>query len=176
MRTLLIAFLALTSVASAQTEYEISTSDWSAATYIGHRDTVAIAELSSFFGEYMPAAFQAVLGAGLAPAGSATGLYWSYDETVGTTDVAVAVAFEGEQPDNLPDGFEIIKVADAQVLSTDFYGSYDGLSEAHEAIDAYMQAEEIETAFLVVEEYITNPQSEPDSSKWLTRIHYLVAH
>ena len=38
-----------------------------------------------------------------------------------------------------------------------------------------MQAEEIEPSFLVVEEYITNPQSEPDSSKWLTRIHYLVA-
>ena len=165
MRILIIAFLALTSAASAQTEYEIITSDWPDATYVGHRDTVAIAELSSFFGEYLPVAFQTVIGAGLAPAGAATGPYWSYDEDAGTTDMAAAVAFEGEPPGNLPDGFEVIETPEAQAVSIDYYGPYESLAAPHEALDAYLAAEELGPQLLVVEEYVTDPTTEPDSSK-----------
>ena len=175
MRTLLVAFLALTSVASAQTEYEISTSDWPATTYVGHRDTVAIAGLSSFFGEHLPVAFQTVTGAGLTPAGAATGLYWSYDEAAGTTYMAAAVAFRGDAPKDLPSGFEIIEVPAARAVSLDYYGPYDALEVPHEALDDYLKAEEIGPQIIVVEEYVTDPTTEPDSSKRLTRIHYLVA-
>lgn len=174
MRTLLIVFLAMTSVASAQTEYDISTSDWPAATYVGHRDTVAIAELSSFFEQHLPVAFQTVISTGLTPAGAATGLYWSYDEAAGTTYMAAAVAFEGEPPGNLPEGFEVIETPEAQAVSLDYYGPYDSLAAPHEALDASLAAEELGPALLVVEEYVTDPSTEPDSSEWLTRIHYLV--
>ena len=50
MRTFIIAFLALTSVASAQTEYDITSSEWPARTYMAHRDTVAYADITQFYG------------------------------------------------------------------------------------------------------------------------------
>jgi effector-binding domain-containing protein len=174
MRTLIIAFLALTSVASAQTEYEFTTSDWPTKTYLAHRDTVAHADIGQFYGQHLPTAYQAIAGAGLV-LGAATGLYWSLDKESGTFDMSSAVPFAGDARENLPDGFEIVAVPESQALSTDYYGPYESLSEAHEAFDTYMQAEEIAPAFLVVEEYVTDPTTEPDSSKWLTRIHYLVA-
>jgi len=172
MRYLIIALLAMTTAVSAQTEYEIATSDWPAKTYMAHRDTVAYADIGQFFGQYFPIGYQAVAGAGLVP-GAATGLYWSLDEESDMFNMAAAVPFTGDAPDTLPEGFEIVEVPESQVLSTDYYGPYETLSQAHDAFDAYMSAQEMEPAFLVVEEYVTDPTTEPDSSKWLTRIHYL---
>ena len=174
MRAILITLIALTSVASAQTEYDITSSDWQAHTYLAHRDTVAIADISSFFQQHLPAAYQAVIAGGKTPVGPATGLYWTYDEEAGTTDMAAAVAFEGDPPSNIPEEYEIIEAPEALALSVDYYGPYDNLIEPHQAIGAYLEEENLGAPLLVVEEYVTDPTTEPDSSKWLTRIHYLV--
>lgn len=174
MRYLIIAFLAMTSVASAQSDYEIQSSDWPSMSYVAHRDVVDYAGMSQFYGQYLPAAYQTVASAGLIP-GTATGLYYAIDEEAGEFDMAAAVPFSGEAPKSLPDGFEIIEVPESNALSIDYYGPYESLSDAHDAMGAHMAAEEMEAAFLVVEEYITDPTTEPDSSQWLTRIHYLFA-
>jgi effector-binding domain-containing protein len=53
-------------------------------------------------------------------------------------------------------------------------GGYSGIGKAHEAMDAYMASNKLEQKAPVIEEYITDPGSEPDSSKWLTKIMYLI--
>lgn len=175
MRYHIIALLAATSMASAQTEYEITTTEWETKTYLAHRDIVAQAEIGQFYGQHLPMAYRAIAGAGLVP-GPATGLYWSLDDETGKFDLAAAVPFTGDAPDTLPAGFEVVEVPESTALSVDYYGPYDNLPEPHEAFDVYMSAEEMEPAFLVVEEYITDPTAEPDSSKWLTRIYYLFSN
>ena len=123
---------------------------------MAHRDIVAYADIGQYYGQHLPSGYQAVAVAGLVP-GAATGLYWSLDKETGKFDMAAAVPFTGDAPENLPEGFEIVEVPESQALSTDYYGPYDNLSEAHDAIDVYISAEEMEPPFLVVEEYITDP-------------------
>jgi len=41
-------------------------------------------------------------------------------------------------------------------------------------MDAYIKANNLEHHTNVVEEYITDPGMEPDSTKWLTRIIYFI--
>ncbi len=42
------------------------------------------------------------------------------------------------------------------------------------AMDEYIQANKLEQLTPVIEEYITDPGAEPDSTKWLTKIVYFV--
>ena len=40
------------------------------------------------------------------------------------------------------------------------------------AIEGYCKQHGLEAGVPAIEEYVTDPASEPDTSKWLTRIYY----
>jgi effector-binding domain-containing protein len=69
---------------------------------------------------------------------------------------------------------ETVSLDAGKAISVDHYGSYNGLQAAHDAIDKFAQANGLKTKMPVIEEYVTGPQMEPDSTKWLTRIYYLL--
>ena len=58
------------------------------------------------------------------------------------------------------------------VYIIDYYGSYEGLMYAHLALDNYLKQKGLKMRSPVIEEYLTDPGAEPDTSKWLTRIYY----
>jgi effector-binding domain-containing protein len=62
----------------------------------------------------------------------------------------------------------------SKVLVLDHRGGYSGLGAAHQAMDKHMQKQGLQQGDIVLEEYITDPMAEPDSSKWLTRVVYYV--
>lgn len=171
---LLLITIVLPTMASAQTDYEVTTSEWPERSYLIHRDTVEMAHITPFFMEYLPAIFQTLATSGASPSSEPSGLYWSYDEEAGTADMAAASAFEGTAPENMTAGMEVYKTPATTVLSVDYFGVYENLIAGHSAIEAYMQQQEIGPQMLVIEEYVTDPTTEPDSLKWLTRIHYLL--
>ena len=41
-------------------------------------------------------------------------------------------------------------------------------------MDDYFKANGLEPSKLVMEEYVTDPGAEPDTSKWLTKIYYFL--
>jgi len=49
------------------------------------------------------------------------------------------------------------------------------MKDAHEALGAYMEEKNMKLVGAVMEEYVTDPMSEKDQSKWLTKISYPVA-
>ena len=53
-------------------------------------------------------------------------------------------------------------------------GRLDGTGTAHEAMDDMMTAKGLHLRFAAVEEYVTDPAQEPDTSKWVTNICYPV--
>lgn len=69
---------------------------------------------------------------------------------------------------------EIISLEAGQALLIDFYGPYEGLENAHAGMDEFIQTTGVKIKFPVIEEYITDPMSEPDPQKWLTKIYYLL--
>jgi effector-binding domain-containing protein len=40
-------------------------------------------------------------------------------------------------------------------------------------MDDYLKANKLKAGAPVIEEYVTDPGTEPDESKWLTKIYYL---
>ncbi len=154
------------------TALEVIPGDYPGGTYLGVRGSMAVTELEDFYARNLPAVFEALGKAGGTPAGMPCGLYYTWDEEKGTTDLAAAVAFTGNI--KAPAGMEVITLPAAKSLTVNYYGPYDGLGKAHEVMDVYIQEKQLEPLSPAVEEYVTDPGAEPDPSKWLTKIVYFV--
>jgi effector-binding domain-containing protein len=106
----------------------------------------------------------------LSLAGAPSGLMYTWDMENNVADMAAGIPIS-EQAD--VDGFDIIEVG-GKSLHIQYYGSYEGSAEAHYAMEDYMKENVLELNEVVIEEYITDPVNEPDTSKWLTNIYYMV--
>lgn len=175
MRSLIVLLLVVlgTTAMAQETDYQITTSEWPAKSYLGHRATMPEAEIGNYFAQHLPAAFQTIVSAGLSPETPPSGLYWSFDESARTAVLTAGVGFSGEI-NTLPEGFEIVELPETIAISIDYYGPYGQTEAAYDAAEAYMTVHELGDALVVVEEYITDPTTEPDPANWLTRIHHLV--
>ncbi|NOY51059.1 MAG: hypothetical protein GXO88_10930 [Chlorobi bacterium] len=58
-----------------------------------------------------------------------------------------------------------------KAVFVEHFGGYD-TGKAHEAIDEYIKDFNLRTKDFIWETYITDPSTEPDSSKWQTNIYY----
>ncbi len=56
----------------------------------------------------------------------------------------------------------------------DYYGAYDKIGEAHMAMDDCMADMKMRSVPPVIEEYVTDPASESDTSRWLTKVIYFI--
>ena len=138
--------------------------------YISKRASVKFSDIQSFYATNFAAIMQKIELLGLPLAGAPSGLYYTWDMENSVADMAAGIPLS-DQADI--DGFEVIEVA-GKSLKIEYYGSYEGSAEAHYALDDYMKENGVALNELVIEEYITDPSSEPDTSKWLTSIYYMV--
>lgn len=140
--------------------------------YLGIRGSMGFDKLPSFYEKSYGAIFPALEKAGGKPAGMPAGLYYKWDTEKMTADLAAAVAFTGDI--KAPAGMEVINLPAAKSLTIDYMGGYNGIGSAHEAMDVYIRENKLEQLTPVIEEYVTDPGSEPDSTKWLTKVVYFV--
>ncbi len=57
----------------------------------------------------------------------------------------------------------------------EYNGPYEGLGGAHEAIRAYIAENGFEANDAPFEIYMTDPEEEPDPSKWITHVYWPIA-
>lgn len=152
--------------------YEIQTIDFPAKQLVALRKEMPISEMSTFIQTEMPKIGEAVMTKNIEMAGTAMTLTYVWDEENGVTESAVAIPVSGEQ--DLGGDYEFVEIPATKALVVDYYGEYDGTVAAHEAIDAHMKAQGLTWKTPVIEEYVTDPSQEPDPSKWLTRVYYLL--
>ncbi|GAB4133037.1 MAG: hypothetical protein Kow001_25260 [Acidobacteriota bacterium] len=104
--------------------------------------------------------------------GLPTGLFFEWNETEQTADVAaaypVAASFSASRPDAL------VTVPAGNALVVDYSGSPEGSAEAHQALDDYMQAFGLSRVPPVVEEYLRLPEPGADPAETQIRIVYYV--
>ncbi|NJK86520.1 MAG: GyrI-like domain-containing protein [Bacteroidales bacterium] len=62
----------------------------------------------------------------------------------------------------------------SKVATTDYFGFYDNLGKAHSDIQQWLIEMNLQVQGSPMEQYITDPASEPDTAKWLTKIYYPV--
>lgn len=140
--------------------------------YVGIRETVAMPQLAERMALHFPKIAQALQAAGIELDGMPSGLYFTWDEAAQTTDFAAAFPVKSKVEIK---GFTTFEMPAGTRLSVDYYGPYEKIAPAHEAIDAYIQRNKWQHGAMAVEEYVTDPGMEPNPAKWLTKVTYPVS-
>ena len=136
--------------------------------YAGVRQTVPMAGITKYFATHLPKITAALGQANTPPAGPPSGLFWMWDESLQVTEMAAPIPVETERA--FP-GLSVFPLG-GNAYSVDFQGPYEQAAAAHEALDQFMAERQLEIGTPVVEEYLTGPATEPDSTKWVTRVIY----
>ena len=153
---------------AAKPAYEIQEETRGARKYAGKKEVIKMADMGAYFAENMPKIAQAC---GATMAGPPSALYYTWDEENGQSELTVAIPVNSEKA---PNDYELYDLPEGRYLVIDYYGSYDNVGGAHEALGAYMEENNLTWNGPALEEYITDPGQEPDTSKWLTKIVYPV--
>jgi effector-binding domain-containing protein len=111
----------------------------------------------------------AIQKARLTPAGAPSGLYYVWDEAGQKADLAAGIPVNAAAQ---LEGVDLIELPAGKAVAVDYYGPYSGSGEAHYALDDYLNARCWKFKGPAIEEYITDPGTEPDTMKWLTRVIY----
>ncbi|MEO1262319.1 MAG: GyrI-like domain-containing protein [Bacteroidota bacterium] len=141
-------------------------------TYLVVNGTVNFADMQAFYTNSYGDIGNAIGSQKLETAGQPCGIYYKWDEETKTTDMAAAIPVKGNP--TAVGNVEPYEVPKGRCVMIDHYGDYEGLGEAHGAMDDYLKANGMEPAKLVMEEYVTDPGNEPDPAKWLTKIYYFL--
>ncbi|MDX2285609.1 MAG: SRPBCC family protein [Bacteroidia bacterium] len=150
---------------------QVETVDLPARTYIHMRGTTGFGDVTPFLARHFPPLEKAFTAAGLQMAAAPSALYFRWDTEKQETDMAAALPAAGSGAKL--SGYQSLE-AGGKALRVAYYGPYAGTGAAHEALDAYMAANGITPPEFVVEEFVTDPGAEPDSSKWLTHVIYFI--
>lgn len=151
-------------------KYDIQEIDWAEHFYIGVKGKHKFTELAKFFGESYGkiGAFMAKnkLEMGCAP----SAIYFTYDDKNMETECAAVMCLKEKKETK---ELETYLIPAGKALLIPYYGAYDKSANAHNAMDAYMKEKGLMQS-MVIEEYVTDPMSEKDTSKWLTNIYYIL--
>ncbi len=153
--------------------YEVAEAEIPVKYYVGVRKTLSFDSLEAFYTDVFPKAMSAIQEQGLSPISAPSSLTWIWDDSTHTTDHAAGVPIA--EAKKFGNGLGVFTVGGGRALVIDYYGVYDSIGNAHLAMDDYMTKKGLRSIPPVVEEYITDPGAEPDTSKWLTKVIYFVA-
>ena len=153
-------------------KYAIKEGQYPGGTYLTIRGNISMSEMESFYGKN----FQAIMGeiqkAKITPSTMPLGIYYTWDMEKGTTDMAAGIGVPADTKE--PAGLTKVTLPANKSLTMIYTGGYGGLGNAHAGFDDYIKTNKLEQLSPVLEEYITDPGSEPDSNKYVTQITYFV--
>lgn len=142
-----------------------------AKTFAVVRKRINMSDIKQFYGESYGKIGAVLAKRGMKMAGMPCGLYYEWDEGTGETDLAAAIPVTR----SLSVGeIESVRLPAGRALVVDYYGPYEGVGVAHMAIDRYIAQKGLEFKPPVIEQYVTDPGTEPDPNKWLTKVYYLI--
>ncbi|MDI9356196.1 MAG: hypothetical protein QM536_04105 [Chitinophagaceae bacterium] len=110
------------------------------------------------------------------PIGTFCGIYFQWNPETQDTDMAVAVPIQINNIKNTPniEGFTIQTIPpQTQATKVIHKGSYETMIPPHEASALYLLTRNL-SQDVVIEEYITDPEVEKDTTQWITNVFYLV--
>jgi len=97
-------------------------------------------------------------------------IYNEWDKETGDMKIECAIPI---QKKILPaNGIKYKEIAGGKTLMLTHYGPYSSIKQSYEKMLNYMKEKDIQSNGAPWEEYLTNPQKEPDQSKWETRIYF----
>ncbi|SNS99701.1 effector-binding domain-containing protein [Ekhidna lutea] len=152
--------------------YQIDQVETEAMPYIGSQVTSSSDPqmIGEVMGETYEKVFEYLNANNIEMQGAPISININYDEQSAEMICAVPVG-EGASPgDDLVGGMTY----EGAALKTVYLGNYDNIGDAHEDLNAYISYYGYDRNGQPWEEYITDPMSEPDTSKWMTNVYYPV--
>jgi effector-binding domain-containing protein len=93
-----------------------------------------------------------------------------WDEATKQTDFVCA--FPVASNAKVPAKYKIMQTESSPAIKTVHKGSYDGLGNTHGQMVQYLELKNLEIIGAPMEIYVTDPEVEKDTSKWITEIYY----
>ena len=150
---------------------EINEVIWTERNYFGKKATVSFDQLNKFLEDNFLKILNDAINQKLEHTGPPSGIFYTYDEQKKQTKCVAVIS--------VPNGQELKGWEKFNIPASEFAlfvackGNETEIKNAHQVIGEYM-TEKGFTYSLVIEEYLVGPMSEPDSTKWLTNIYYII--
>jgi effector-binding domain-containing protein len=141
--------------------------------YMAYRQVVSFTDMYQFYNTHLSAIYDYITNTkGMELDGSPSGIYFNLNDEQGTGDVAAAFPVKAENTMTKPEGYQFISIS-GKAYKISYFGNYAQIGNAHNAMHDYFEKNALPIANKVLEEYLTDPAQEPDTSKWLTNIYYI---
>lgn len=154
--------------------YEIMEKDGIEMIYIGKKDSVTWDKISEFREKNIPAILKAIRKHKLEPVTPPSGIFFSRDTTNKFVVMAAAIGVMQGDARTIVKGYETFVMPACKVLHIAHFGAYEKMANAHCGMDDYMREKGYILNGAFIEEYVTDPIKEPDTTKWLSNIYYRV--
>jgi effector-binding domain-containing protein/uncharacterized protein YndB with AHSA1/START domain len=154
--------------------YKISQIQYKGGKFLAIKKTIEMSEIGEFFNQASGVVKKAIKTNNLQITGAVTGFYYSWDEAtqLSTTVYGVPIKYKSSfQPSDI---LEIFDIKPHKALQIKYYGPSDKSGKAHYAMENYIIENQFNLVYPIIEEYVVDPKQEPDTSKWLTKIIYLI--
>lgn len=128
-------------------------------------------EIQQFYTQTLAALYQNIIKSGVVPSGSACKLYFSWNNDSNLTEVGAAVPVLAEN--NIASA-KSLTIPSSRSVVVEYMGDQRGLGFVHTAIDDYLADHNLAIVPPVIEEYVSDPSSNPAVSTWKTNVIYYV--
>ena len=140
--------------------------------YYGIMEPVLSYKLPAFFARSFPKIYKYLDSVNVKYIGPPVNLTLDWEGTSGYVYSMAALPIEKKIRPGL--GFDILEVNQNPCIKLEHFGSYKTLRNAHAKLDYLFRRNNQVIDKPIIEEYVTSPSQEPDTSKWLTNIYYLI--
>ncbi|MGM0636497.1 MAG: SRPBCC family protein [Bacteroidota bacterium] len=141
--------------------------------FLAYRDRVTFDDMQDFYAKNLDEIYGVIMqDENLKPNGQPCGIYYDWDDEKSEADLAAAVPFSSEE-DFDHEKFEVIELS-GKTYKYAYYGDYEQLGAAHEKMHQFLEENDIKMSDVVLEEYVTDPETEENPENWLTNIYYFV--
>ncbi|HSU28239.1 MAG TPA: SRPBCC family protein [Chitinophagaceae bacterium] len=153
-------------------QYDIRAMNFPATSFAQVRQLINMSEELDFFSKHLPILSTETEKANIT-GGIPHGLFYTWDEANRQTDLGAAIPVPSGTRLNNPI-IQVVNIPASKAVFVDYFGNYDKIYEAHNSIQKYLAGNNLKQKSPVIESYIINPGKEADTTKWQTRIIYLV--
>lgn len=151
--------------------YDVKEVDFPEINLIGtKKQRLTMDKVNTFFGENFSKIAEEMKKNKAEPMSMPSALYYDFkNEDLSADVVACFTAPKGAKVK----GYENYEFPAGKAVMLAYHGGYNDMMAAHDAMKNYMKEKNLSFS-VTLEEYVTDPMTEKDSTKWLTNIYYIL--
>lgn len=152
--------------------YKVYTSKVPQRTAFTVRLTCKMAEMSQQLGMAYGGIGKTMQEQGLQQGGAPFAIYYVAEPANDKWEFDAGIPIAGNKNGKTLDNVKAVTLPAADVAVIDYYGKYEEMEPAHNALNDWIKANGKTIVGAPWEEYITDPMTEKDPAKWLSKIYY----